>query len=141
MHFDSSRVDAWAEVAVGLAVIGLALSAGGWGWRFYDTQLRPYARVVPTFTPTPYVDPETAKEQGRRIRLVLDHVGAGNGFRAANRPDLAAREYLAALAVDPDNFEARQNLREMGIQPPASAGERTPTPVPPTPRPTVTVRP
>jgi hypothetical protein len=141
VRFGSNQVDTWAEVAVGLTVIGLVLSAGGWGWRFYDAQIRPYARAVPTFTPTPSVDPETAKEQGRRIRLVLDHVGAGNGFRAANRPDLAAKEYLEALAVDPDNFEARQNLREMGVQLPASANERTPTPVPATPRPTVTVRP
>jgi len=141
LRFGPGQLDTWAEVVIGLSVIGGLIWGGGWGWRFYDTQLRPYARVVPTFTPTPYLDPESAKELGRRIRLVMDHVGAGNGFRAANRPELAAKEYLEALAVDPDNFEARQNLREMGIQPPASANERTPTPVPPTPRPTVTVRP
>jgi Flp pilus assembly protein TadD len=60
-------------------------------------------------------------------------VGAGIAFRQANRPDLAQQEFLAALAVDPANAEARQNLAEMGITPPAAAVTSTspaPTPSP-----------
>ena len=129
------------EHVIALFLVALVTTAGLFGWRYYDAMLLPHAKFVPTVTPTPFVDPILAKEQGRRQRLVADHNGAGHAFRAGGRTDLATKEYQAALAVDPDNFEARQGLREMGITPPPSVREQTPTPPAPTPRPTVTVRP
>lgn len=137
----SRRRHTWVERAAGVVVLALVAWLGLWSWGVYDSQLRPLARTVPTWTPTAFVDAETAREQGRRLRLITDHVGAGNGYRAAGRPDLAAQEYLQALAIDPDNSDARQNLREMGIQAPPGVRGPTPTPASPTPAPTVTVRP
>jgi hypothetical protein len=103
--------------------------------RAYDTYLRPAARSVPTVTPTPELDPVVARESARRQRLASDHVGAGIALRGTN-PRAAIEEFMTALSVDPGNFEARQNLTEMGVTlPPAAA---TPTPPRPTPPPTVT---
>ena len=132
---------ALVEHVIAFFLVALVATAGLVGWRYYDAVLLPRAKFVPTVTPTPFVDPVLAREQGRRQRLVADHNGAGHAFRASGRADLASKEYLAALAVDPDNFEARQGLREMGITPPPSVREQTPTPPAATPRPTVTVRP
>lgn len=130
-----TRLDAVLEAVIGGLVIALVAWTGLSGWRFYDTYLLPQARVVPTVTPTPAQDPELIREEARRFRQVNDHVGAGIAFRQAGRADLAQQEFLAALALDPANFEARQNLQEMGIQPPPAAVTSTP------PAPTVTVIP
>jgi hypothetical protein len=124
------------EWLAALALLSLVGWSGAAGWRTYDTDLRPAARSVPTATPTPVVDPEVAREQGRRQRQVQDHVGAGIALRNVN-PRAAAEEFMRALALDPGNFEARQSLREMGIEPPPGPGA-TPTPPRPTPLPTVT---
>jgi hypothetical protein len=127
-----------AEAIAAAMVVGGASWAGGIGWRTYETYLLPYARVVPTLTPTPYVDAATAREEGRRLRQVLDHVGAGIALRTINQR-AAAQEFQKALAIDPGNYEARQNLIEMGIQPPPGPAI-TPTLPRPTPLPTVTPR-
>jgi hypothetical protein len=105
--------------------------------RAYEVYVRPAARSVPTLTPTPFVDPVEARESARRQRLASDHVGAGIAMRRTN-PNAAINEFLTALTVDPGNFEARQNLIEMGVTPPGGAA--TPTPPRPTAIPTVTPR-
>ncbi|HEU5314628.1 MAG TPA: hypothetical protein VFX49_00840 [Chloroflexota bacterium] len=124
------------------AVAALLLGGGGWaglrGWRWYDQTLRPLARAVPTVTPTPFVDPAVAREEGRRLRQVLDHIGAGIALRPVDQR-AATDEFMKALALDPGNFEARQNLIEMGVQPPPGPAI-TPTVPRPTPLPTVTPR-
>jgi len=124
-------------IAAAVLITGIAWGAR-LGWREYQTRLLPYTRVVPTLTPTPYVDPTAAREEGRRLRLVLDHIGAGIALRPVN-PRAAADEFMQALALDPGNYEARQNLIEMGIQPPPGPAI-TPTLPRPTPLPTVTPR-
>ena len=121
-----------AALLAGLAWLGVN------GWQTYRAYLLPAARVVPTLTPTPYVDAAAAREEGRRLRQVLDHVGAGIALRSTS-PRAAAEEFMQALALDPSNFAARQNLIEMGIQPPA-APAMTPTAPRPAPLPTVTPR-
>jgi hypothetical protein len=85
--------------------------------RAYDLYLRPAARSVPTATPTPYVDPAVVRENARLQRLASDHVGAGIALRQIN-PRAAIDEFRQALAIDPSNADARQNLAEMGIAPP-----------------------
>ncbi|MGI8424936.1 MAG: tetratricopeptide repeat protein [Chloroflexota bacterium] len=100
--------------AVLLAVIGVA---GARAARAYDLFVRPLARSVPTATPTPVVDPQVIRENARRLRLALDHVGAGIALRQAN-PRAAVEEFMRALEIDPGNLEARQNLIEMGTQTP-----------------------
>ena len=136
-----ARAAFWAEIAIGTLVIGMLAGAAGWGWRFYDSQLRPLAMVVPTWTSTPERDPREVYEEAKRLRQVSDYIASGNFERSRNRADLAIQAYQAALKLDPDNFEARQNLRELGVPLPPSAKEATPTPLPPTPQPTVTPRP
>ena len=105
--------------------------------RAYDLYVRPAARTVPTATPTAVVDPQVAREAARRQRQASDHVGAGIAMRGTNAR-AAIDEFLTALSIDPGNFEARQNLQEMGVTPPGSPA--TPTPPRPTPIPTVTPR-
>lgn len=129
------------ETSFGLALLTLVGVGTFWGWRRYERDVLPFARVVPTLTPTVSIDPTAAREQGRRQRLVNDLLASGNAFRAAGRTDLAIRDYLAVIEIDPDHVDARQGLRELGLAPPPAGRERTPTPVPPTPQPTVTVRP
>jgi hypothetical protein len=133
-------VDTATEVAIGLILVALIGSLIVAGWRFYDTYVLPQARVIPTATSTPVPDPEAVKAQARRIRVINDHVGAGIAFRQANRRDLATQEFLEALALDPANFEARQNLSEMGIEPPVATAMDTPVPPTPTVVPTATPR-
>ncbi|SRR6266542_322558 len=127
-----------AEALAAALVVGGGTWAGATGWRAYQTYLLPYAHTVATLTPTPHVDAATAREEGRRLRQVLDHVGAGIALRAINQR-AAAEEFQQALEIDPGNYEARQNLIEMGIQPPPGPAI-TPTAPRPTPLPTVTPR-
>ena len=132
-----NRIVAAEAVAAALVLAG-GTWAGAAGWRAYQTYLLPYAQTVPTLTPTPYVDPVTAREEGRRLRQVLDYVGAGIALRAVNQR-AAAEAFQRALELDSGNYEARQNLIEMGIQPPPGPAI-TPTAPRPTPLPTVTPR-
>jgi hypothetical protein len=126
------------EATTGVLVAVLA----GWlalsGWRFYTVYLLPEARTIPTATPTAVPDPVAAREQARKMRLVLDHVGAGIALKATNQRQGAIEEFQQALALDPDNADARQNLVELGALPAAAA----PPPATPTPPvlPTVTPR-
>ena len=129
------RVAEAIAAAVLLAGTGFA---GVRAARAYDVHVRPAARSVPTATPTPFTDPVVARENARRQRLASDHVGAGIALRRTN-PRAAVDEFMAALAIDPGNFEARQNLVEMGVTPPAGPA-LTPTPARPTAIPTVTPR-
>lgn len=133
----------WWEVAFGLSICALLVWGSLEGWRFYDRYLLPEARSVPTATPTVTLDPEEVRVQARLIRQVIDHVGAGIAFKQASRIDLAVKEFYEALALDPSNAEARQNLRELGVEPPPStAPPRVATAVPtPSPQPTATLRP
>ena len=107
-------------------MIALVAWTGWSSWRFYTTSLLPQARVVPTVTPTPAKDPAQIRQEARRFREASDHVGAGIAFRQAGRADLAQQELMAALALDPGNYEARQNLAEMGIEPPLAVATSTP---------------
>ena len=136
----SDRIGALLEVGIGLAV---ALSLA-WlsltGWRFYDANVRPIARVIPTVTATAVVDPAVVRQEARRMREVADHVGAGIAFRQGGRPDLALKEFMAALALDPANFEARQSLKEMGVEVAGAVPINTPIPPTPTIIPTATPR-
>jgi hypothetical protein len=126
------------EASTGVLVAVLA----GWlalsGWRFYTVYLLPEARTIPTATATAVPDPVAAREQARKMRLVLDHVGAGIALKATNQRQGAIEEFQQALALDPDNVDARQNLVELGALP-ASAAPPAPTPTPPV-LPTVTPR-
>ena len=130
--------DLLLEATTGLLVAVLA----GWlalaGWRFYTVYLLPEARTIPTATPTAVPDPVAAREQARKMRLVLDHLGAGIALKATNQRQGAIEEFQQALALDPDNTDARQNLVELGALPPSAA----PPPATPTPPvlPTVTPR-
>lgn len=121
------------ESATGVLLALLVGWLGLSGWRFYTTYLLPEARAVPLATPTPVPDPVAAREQARRMRLVLDHLGAGIAFKQANRRDQAVEEFRTVLGLDPQNREARLNLIEMGVLPPeavAPAPGPTPTVVP-----------
>ena len=135
------RIPAGRPLAEALAAVVLLGGTGLVGVRAaraYDTYVRPAARSVPTVTPTPYVDPAIARENARRQRLASDHVGAGIAMRQINAR-AAIDEFMRALAVDPGNAEARQNLIEMGVALPAGP-VTTPTPPPPAPIITVTPR-
>jgi hypothetical protein len=138
------RTAAVAEIVVGLVVAAAILWFGRAAWRFYDRELLPFARSVPTITPTPVLDPEKVREDARRLRQVLDYVGAGIAMRQADQRDAAIRSFQQALDLDPSNFDARQNLVEMGAptpSPPPGVILRTPAPPTATPLPTVTPRP
>jgi hypothetical protein len=113
-------------VLVAAAVLGLGVRA----WGTYETDIRPFARVVPTFTPTPVPDLEKARAEGRRLRLVLDGLGAANAFRAAGQRDWAIERYREVLQVDPGNLDARAGLRDLGVTPPPVAVLNTPVPSP-----------
>lgn len=119
-----------AIAAVLLSCTGVGLIAG---WRAYNVHVLPYVRTVPTVTPTPYVDPEVLREQARRLRQVNDLVGAGIFHRQTGARELAVEHFAKALALDPQNADARQNLREMGVDP-VTVVQQVPTPTPPTPR-------
>ena len=125
----------------GLVALCFAAWLGLSGWRFYNRALLPEARTVPTATSTPPPDLEALKREGQRIRQVQDYVGAGIAYRQANRRDLAIEQFTAALALDPANFEAHQNLREMGVDVPSTVPINTPIGPTPTVFPTVTPRP
>lgn len=129
--------DRVAEAIVAAGLLAVTSWAGLAGWRLYDGAIAPAARQVPTLTPTPFVDPETAREQGKRQRLVMDHVAAGISLRNGNQRIGAIEEFSKALALDPSNFDARQSLREMGVEPPPGVALQ-PTAQPPTPVPTAT---
>src|SRR5829696_4084340 len=121
------------EGLTGLLVAVLAVWLALSGWRFYTVYLLPETRAIPTATPTLVPDPVAAREQARRMRLVLDHIGAGIAYKQANRRQQAIEEFQTALALDPQNPEARQNLVELGVLAPAEAppaGAPTPTIVP-----------
>ena len=129
-----------------LATAAVLLTALGWagvrGWGVYTTHVLPVARSVPAPTPTAYVDLAVAREEGRRLRQIIDYLGAGLQLRASNDPNMrreAIENFMRALALDPGNVDARQNLREMGVEPPPGPAV-TPTTAPPTPLPTVTPR-
>ena len=121
------------EWIVSLALVAGAAAFGVTGWQWYDREIRPTARTVPTVTPTPFIDPVVARDAARRSRQVLDHVGAGIAMRQAN-PRAAVEEFMKALALDPGNVDARQSLREMGVDPPpgsvVTATVPRPTPFP-----------
>lgn len=106
-----------AEALAAAVLLGGTGLVGMRAGRAYDVYVRPSARSVPTATPTPYVDPAVIRENARRQRLASDHVGAGIALRAIN-PRAAIDEFLRALEADPGNREARQNLTEMGVDPP-----------------------
>jgi hypothetical protein len=120
-------------LVAGCAWVGIS------GWRKYEVAILPSARLVPTLTPTPYVDPVVAQELGRRMRLVQDHVGAGIALRNANQRQAAIDEFQKALAIDPSNFDAREILRQMGVELPAGPVVTATVPRA-TPLPTVTPR-
>jgi hypothetical protein len=127
----------FAEALAAVVLLGGTGLAGVRAARAYDTYVRPAARSVPTVTPTPFVDPAVARENARRQRLASDHVGAGIAMRQVN-PRAAIDDFMRALAIDPGNAEARQNLIEMGITPPAGP---VPTPTSPPPAVILTVTP
>jgi hypothetical protein len=135
------------EVAAGACVVILLLWGGVSGWRFYNTYLLPGARTVPTATPSPVPDPERARAEARRLRQVLDLVGAGIALRQAGQREGAMRSFAEALRLDPANPDARQNLLEMGVDPAAvvAGAADVPTSTPARPPaaslPTVTPRP
>ena len=129
------------ELVFGALVVAVIAWLAFSGWRFYVDYVLPEARVVPTITPTPGPNMEALRQEARRLRQVIDYVGEGIAFRQARRPDLAEIDFRNALALDPGNLEARQNLREMGIEPPPAAVLNTPVPPTPTIFPTVTPRP
>jgi hypothetical protein len=129
-----------ADVLVGLPLLLAVIWLGTWGWRFYGESLLPQARAVPTATPTPVADPEGDRLRARVQRQVTDHVGAGIALRQAGQRDAALAEFNRAITLDPANFEARQNLREMGVEPPPGTIVNTPVPPAPTPLASVTPR-
>lgn len=116
-----------AITAVLLSGAGIGLIAG---WRAYNAHVLPYVRTVPSVTPTPYVDPEVLREQARRLREVNDLVGAGIYHRQAGARELAVEHFARALAIDPQNSDALQNLREMGVDPRVLSAPPSPTPTP-----------
>ena len=137
----ASALERGLELAIATLLVTLVAWLGLAGWRFYDEHVLPQARAVPAPTPTPVVDPEVAREQARRMRQVLDHVGAGLTLKQAGRRDLAIREFQQALALDPGNAEARQGLAELGVQPAVAGPANSPVPPTPSPLPTFTPRP
>src|SRR5688572_21818525 len=128
-----------ADLLIGLPLLLVVIWLGAVGWRFYAASLLPEARAVPTATATPVPDPEGDRQRARVSRQVIDHVGAGIALRQAGQRDAALAELNRAIALDPANYEARQNLREMGIEPPA--GTVVNTPIPPSPSPLASVTP
>lgn len=135
-RYASHRATMWkppaviAEFAATFVVAGVVVAGGVRAWNTYETDIRPFARVVPTFTPTPIPDPEKARAEGRRLRLVLDGLGAANAFRAAGQRDWAIERYREVLQVDPGNLDARAGLRELGVVAPPVAVLNTPVPSP-----------
>ncbi len=119
-----------AEYTLTFVVAGALLAIGASAWNTYETDIRPFARVVPTFTPTPLPDPEKSRAEGRRLRLVIDGLGAANAFRAAGQRDWAIERYREVLEVDPGNLDARAGLRDLGVMPPPVAVLNTPVPSP-----------
>jgi hypothetical protein len=119
-----------AEYAFTFLVAAAVLGFGIRAWGAYEADIRPFARVVPTFTPTPVPDPEKARAEGRRLRLVLDGLGAANAFRAAGQREWAIERYREVLQVDPGNLDARAGLRDLGVIPPPVAVLNTPVPSP-----------
>lgn len=117
------------EAAIGACIVVLIAWLAGAGWRFYTVYLLPEARAIPTATVRPVVSANAAREEAKRFRQVLDHVGAGIAFRQANQRDKAIQEFQTALALDPQNVDARVNLSEIGALP---AGVAVP-PAAPTP--------
>jgi tetratricopeptide (TPR) repeat protein len=105
------------EGTIAACVLVLIAWLVGASWRFYTIYLLPEARAIPTATVRPVVSADAAREEARRFRQVLDHVGAGIAFRQANQREKAIQEFQTALALDPQNVDARVNLSEMGALP------------------------
>jgi hypothetical protein len=127
------------EATVSAILVAACALLAVFGWRTYEASIMPAARFVPTVTPTPLVDLDQAREAAKKQRQVIDYVGAGIAFKQNGDVRAAADEFRRALALDPGNVDARANLREMGIEPPAGVAF-TPTATRPTPVPTVTPR-
>jgi hypothetical protein len=128
-----------ADLLIGPPLLLAVLWLGWSGWRFYAATLMQEARAIPTASATPVPDPEGDRQRARVARQVIDFVGAGIALRQAGQREAALTEFNRAIALDPANYEARQNLREMGIEPPS--GTVINTPIPPTPSPLATVTP
>lgn len=135
------RRHAALEAASGLFVLVLLAWLAVSGWRFYTSYLLPGARSIATATVSPVPDPGAAREEARRMRRVLDHVGAGISLRQANQRERAIQEFQAALALDPQNADARLNLVELGVLPAASPVPTPGQPPGPPPAPTSSVAP
>ncbi|MSQ44098.1 MAG: hypothetical protein EXR45_07830 [Chloroflexi bacterium] len=118
------------ETLAGIAMVILLTLGVVAAWDGYDTEIRPLARIVPTFTATPIPDPERAKVEGRRTRLIIDYLGAANAFRTAGQREWAIDRYREVLAIDPGNLEARAGLRDLGAIVPTGSILNTPVPTP-----------
>ena len=123
------------STAIGESLAGIVLVVLiGFGvvaaWDGYFSEIRPLARVVPTFTPTAIPDPERAKVEGRRTRQIIDYLGAANAFRAAGQREWAIDRYREVLAIDPGNLDARAGLRDLGAIVPTGSILNTPVPTP-----------
>ncbi|MDQ3702665.1 MAG: tetratricopeptide repeat protein [Chloroflexota bacterium] len=109
------------EGAIGACIVVLIAWLSGASWRFYTVYLLPEARAIPTATVRPVVSADAAREEARRFRQVLDHIGAGIAFRQANQREKAIQEFQTALSLDPQNVDARVNLAEIGALPAGAA--------------------
>ncbi len=119
-----------AEVAATIVVATIVAGLGARAWDAYEVEIRPFARVVATFTPTPVPDLAKAMLEGRRIRQVMDGLGAANAFRDAGKREWAIERLREVLEIDPGNLEARAGLRELGIIAPVTVALNTPVPTP-----------
>lgn len=107
-------------VALDLAAALVTLTTVGWvGYSLAFVHARdvlaPASASPAAARPVP--EPEEVRREARKFRELTDHLGAGNYYRQLDQPARAAQEFLAALALDPGNADARQALRDLGVEP------------------------
>jgi predicted Zn-dependent protease len=107
----------WLETGLGLLVVLLFAGLSLQVWRFYEAQLRPYARTVKDAAPVTRAVRLDDRQAVRRWQTVLELLGEASTYLEAKRWDWARATLQRVLELDPGNPDALAMLHRMEIEP------------------------